>query len=137
MRICEVVNPETGMRKTMPKLLLAFFAVMMAAGSASAQLITATYAGKTVGLISKKEVLADSMIVIKEPGVRVVSFQMSLLGPWMDATKFDCDSNLLTPKMRKELKYIKKDDMLFFIHIKAVNEKGDTLRADPIKFKIK
>lgn len=137
MRICEVVNPETGMKRTLPILLLALFAMMATTYTASAQLIVVTLAGKQSGEVTRKEIAADSLLKVNTPGVEVISFQMNYFGPFMDAIEYKSNSNKITEEMSKKMKRLHRDDLLFFIHIKAINQNGDTLWADPIKFKIK
>lgn len=125
------------MKRTLPMLMIALFAVMATAFSARAQLINVTYAGKQSGIVSWKELAADSMLMVKQPGHQVVSFQMHhYLTPWSPAI-FKTTGNKITPQMRKEFKHLHRDDLLFFTNIKAINENGDTLWASPIQFKIK
>ena len=117
--------------------MLALLAVMCTTSIARAQLINVTYAGKFSGEMTKKAIAADSILIVKQPGIEVISFQMNHFGPYMDAVELKSDNNKITDKMRKEFKHLRHDDLLFFIYIKARNQNGDTLWADPLKFKIK
>ncbi|HLG34774.1 MAG TPA: hypothetical protein VI757_07845 [Bacteroidia bacterium] len=125
------------MKQTLLVLMLALHAVTGATYSASAQLINVTYAGKSSGVVSWKEMAADSMLKVTQPGIAVISFQMNHFGPYWDAVGLKSNSNKITPPMRKEFKHLHSDDLLFFINIKAINANGDTLWADPLQFKIK
>ena len=104
---------------------------------ANAQLIVVTFAGKTSGPVTWKEIKTDSILVVKQEGITVVSFQMNHIEPMWGGTVFKSTGNKITPEMRKEFKRLHRDDLLFFTNIRAVNAAGDTLWADPIQFKIK
>jgi hypothetical protein len=125
------------MKQPLLVLMLALCAVTGATYTASAQGIIVTYAGKSSGPISWKEVKADSMLMVKQHGIEVISFQMNHFGPNWDAVTYKTTGNKITSEMRKEFKHLHRDDLLFFINIKAKNEKGDTLWAAPLNFKIK
>ncbi|MBK5284932.1 MAG: hypothetical protein JJE25_05985 [Bacteroidia bacterium] len=125
------------MKQTLLMLMLAISAVIVTTYTSSAQLINVTIAGRNLGVITSKELMADSMLSVREPGIEVISFQMNHFGPYWDAVQINGYNNKITAEMRKELKHLHHDDLLFFINIKAKNANGDTLWADPIKFKIK
>ena len=125
------------MKKPWLLLMIALCAVAGAAHTAGAQLINVTYAGRPSGMVTWKEMAADSMLMVKQPGHMVVSFQMNHFQPGWNAVQLKSSNNRITPEMRKEFKHLRRDDLLFFINIKAINPNGDTLWADPLNFKIK
>jgi hypothetical protein len=132
-----VLHFSSLIKKPLFLLLFALFALTGATMHAKAQLIVVTYAGKTSGPVTWKEIKADSVLVVKQEGVTVVSFQMNHIEPMWGGTVLKSTSNKITPEMRKEFKRLHRDDLLFFTNIRAVNAVGDTLWADPIQFKIK
>ena len=125
------------MKKSWLLLMFALQAVMGTTHTASAQLINVTYTGKPGGMVSWKEIAADSMLVVRQHGIRVISFRMNHMQPGWNAVELNSSSSRITPEMRKEFKHLRRDDLLFFMNIKAINDNGDTLWADPLSFKIK
>jgi hypothetical protein len=125
------------MNRIVPILMIALFAVMASAFSAGAQGINVTYAGKESGIVTWKEIAADSMLHVKQSGVVVISFEMKHFQAGWDVKEFHSSNNQITPQMRKEFKHLHGNDLLFFTHIKAINATGDTLWAHPLQFKIK
>jgi hypothetical protein len=137
LRIPKVLYPESVMKRALPVFLIALLAVMATAFTARAQLINVTYAGVQSGRLTGKELAADSVIKVVQPGIEVISFQMQhYLSPWSPVI-YKSNSNKITPEMRKQFKRVHRDDLLFLTNIKAVNATGDTLWASPIQFKIK
>src|SRR6185436_12843161 len=107
------------MKKPLLLLMFALFAIAGVTHTASAQLINVSYAGKQSGVVSWKEIAADSVIRVRQPGIEVISFSMNhFVTPWSTIV-YKSNSNKVTPEMRKEFKHLHSNELLFFTNIKA------------------
>ena len=123
--------------KTKIKFILPQLAVMIASFNSSAQTWTATIAGMSGGETTVKQLLSDSVLTMKEPGMMVTSFRMSAYIKDKDPVEAKSSSANLTSSMRDAISNSTPGTKIYFEYIKAINAKGDTLKISPMAFVIK
>ncbi|HLG35757.1 MAG TPA: GldM family protein [Bacteroidia bacterium] len=123
--------------KTKIKYILPLLAVMIATFNSTAQKWTATLAGMSGGEVTVKQLLSDSVLTMKEPGMMVTSFRMSAYIKDRDPVEVESSSANLTSSMRGAISNSTPGTKIYFEYIKAKDAKGDTRAISPLEFVIK
>jgi hypothetical protein len=117
-------------------LMLFVFSAAFAQQKMDIQFPKGTFAGKSSGIISFAEIEKAGVVLVTDETLKVVHFSISLT-PGGIAVKENTVDNKITAPMLEYFRTLSVGSVFYIDNIVVANNKGVTIKLEPLKFTTK